>query len=52
VERISTERLRGGHYAVTIRVLITDDHKVVRRRLHGFLEYRTRNNEYHRSSES
>jgi hypothetical protein len=47
----STQRLRGGH-AVTIQVLITDDHKVVRRRLRGFLEYRTRNNGYHRSSES
>jgi DNA-binding NarL/FixJ family response regulator len=30
--------LRGGHDAVTIRVLITDDHKVVRRGLRGFLE--------------
>jgi two-component system, NarL family, response regulator LiaR len=34
----STQRLRGGHDAVTIRVLITDDHKVVRRGLRGFLE--------------
>jgi NarL family two-component system response regulator LiaR len=30
--------MRGGHDAVTIRVLITDDHKVVRRGLRGFLE--------------
>jgi two-component system, NarL family, response regulator LiaR len=30
--------LRGRRYAVTIRVLITDDHKVVRRGLRGFLE--------------
>ncbi len=34
---ISTQRLRGG-YAVTVRVLITDDHKVVRQGLRGFLE--------------
>jgi NarL family two-component system response regulator LiaR len=34
---ISTQRLRGGN-AVTVRVLITDDHKVVRRGLRGFLE--------------
>jgi two-component system, NarL family, response regulator LiaR len=34
---ISTQRLRGGN-AVTVRVLITDDHKVVRHGLRGFLE--------------
>jgi NarL family two-component system response regulator LiaR len=34
---ISTQRLRGGH-TVAIRVLITDDHQVVRRGLRGFLE--------------
>ncbi len=30
--------MRGGHDAVTIRILITDDHKVVRQGLRGFLE--------------
>jgi two-component system, NarL family, response regulator LiaR len=30
--------LRGGYDAVTIRIVITDDHKVVRRGLRGFLE--------------
>ncbi len=34
---ISTQRLRGKD-AMTIRVLITDDHKVVQRGLRGFLE--------------
>ncbi len=34
---ISIERLRGKD-TVTIRILITDDHKVVRRGLRGFLE--------------
>ena len=34
---ISTQRLRGEE-AITIRVLITEDHKVVRRGLRGFLE--------------
>jgi two-component system, NarL family, response regulator LiaR len=37
VDRLSTQRLRGGE-AMTIQVLVTDDHKVVRRGLRGFLE--------------
>jgi NarL family two-component system response regulator LiaR len=37
VDRLSTQRLRGGD-AMTIQVLVTDDHKVVRRGLRGFLE--------------
>ncbi len=37
VERISIERLRGKD-GMTIQVLVTDDHRVVRRGLRGFLE--------------
>ena len=37
MEGVSTQRLRGRD-AMTVRVLITDDHKVVRRGLRGFLD--------------